>query len=357
MTPLRIVRVEVVPLPLTLKEPYVIATETVDEATNVLLRLVTDGPHVGLGIAAPEETVTGETLERCLQALREVAAPALHGADPLRRVWLIEEIRASILDAPAARAAVDMALFDLLGKVAGLPVWRLLGGYRTHIPTSVTLFIRPVDETVRRARAFVDQGFGALKVKAGLDVEADIERVRAVRAAVGPKVELRVDANQGYTPEQAEHFFAGIRDVGITLLEQPTPAAELDAMRQVVGALPTPVMADESVHTLADAFHFARTGAMDMVNLKLARVGGLDAAILMNGVARAAGIEVMVGCMDEAALSIASGLAFACSRKNVEMADLDGHLDFVDDPTAGVVRLEAGCVWPSEAPGFGLVDL
>ena len=353
---MRILRVDVEVLPLTLREPYTIATETVHEATNVVVRLITDGPHVGLGIAAPEETVTGEDLAHCLSALRDVATPALLGEDALRRTQIIERIRGPLHDAPAARAAVDMALYDLLGKAARQPVWRLLGGFRTHMATSVTIFILPIPETVRRAQAFAAEGFHAIKLKGGLDVDEDIARINAVRAAVGPKMDLRYDANQGYTAAEAERFFIETRHVGLSLFEQPTPADALKAMRQVVGAVSTPVMADESVLCLADAFLFARKDAMDMVNLKLAKVGGLDEAAMMNGVARAAGIEVMVGCMDEAALSIASGLAFACSRRNVELADLDGHLDFTDDPTAGAVHLEDGCLWPSDAPGFGVVD-
>lgn len=354
---MRILRVEVERLPLELVEPYTIAYETVSEANNVVLRIVTDSPHVGLGIAAPEASVTGETLLACEAALRDVAAPMLIGEDALRRTWHVERLAEVLAGLPAARAAIDQALYDLLGKAAGLPAWRLLGGYRTHIATSVTLFITPTDEAVARAQAFVGRGFRALKLKGGEDVDADIERVHAVRAAVGPGIELRYDANQGYTVGDATRFFAGVKDVGLTLIEQPTPARELEAMRAVVRRVPAPIMADESVHSPTDAFHFARNDAMDMVNLKLPKVGGLDAALLMNGMARAAGLEVMVGCMDEAELSIAAGLAFALSRRNVEMADLDGHLDFVGDPTRGCVTLSEGCLWPSDEAGFGLEDV
>lgn len=354
---MRIVRVEVQRMPLPLREPYTIAYETVDSVTNLLVRLVTDGPHVGLGVAAPDEGVTGETLDACEAALREVAAPLLTGEDALRRAWQVERLADAMVGRPAALAAVDQALFDLLGKVAGQPVWRMLGGYRTCIPTSVTLFITPTPDAVARATAFVKQGFTAIKLKGGIDVDDDIERVHAVRAAIGPGVDLRFDANQGYTVEQACRFFEATRDAGLRLFEQPTPASELVAMRKLVRAVAAPVMADESVLSLADAFHFARNDAMDMVNLKLVKIGGLDAAMLMNGMARAAGLEVMVGCMDEAELSIAAGLAFALSRRNVEMADLDGHLDFTADPTAGCVRLEGGVLHPSEEPGFGLVDV
>ena len=354
---MRVLRVEVERLPLRLVEPYVLANEEVDEVANVLVRVVTDGPHVGLGIAAPEAAVTGEALDECERLLRDEAVPLLIGADPLRRVVLTEAFREAAPAAPAARAAVDMALHDLLGKHTGLPVWRLLGGFRTHLPTSMTVFIHGHEETVRRAKAQVAEGFRALKLKGGNDVEGDIARVLAVRAAVGPHIELRFDANQGYTAEEAEHFIAGCDGVGLTVFEQPTPAGELDVLRHLVGAVPVPVMADESVLSLADAFRLARRNAMDMLNLKLAKVGGLDAATQMNGVARAAGVEVMVGCMDEVALSIASGLAFACSRPNVELADLDGHLDLLDDPTTGAVELRDGCLWPLDAPGFGLADL
>jgi L-alanine-DL-glutamate epimerase-like enolase superfamily enzyme len=354
---MRIVRVEIERLPLTLREPYTIAYETISSAENVLLRLITDTHHVGLGIAAPDEGVTGESFDACLAAMTDVVAPGLTGEDALRRLLHLGRLDPHLHDHPASRSAVDMALFDLLGKAGQLPVWRILGGHREAMPTSVTLFITEVPEAVQRARALVEQGFIALKVKGGLDVEQDITRVRAIRAAVGPQIELRFDANQGYTIAQATHFVHETRAAGVSMLEQPVPADALHAMRELTGALTVPVMADESILSLADALLFARGDAMDMINLKLAKVGGIDAALLINGVARAAGMEVMVGCGDEAELSIAAGLAFALSRRNVEYVDLDGHLDFIDDPTGGCVFVERGVLRPSEAPGWGLEDV
>jgi L-alanine-DL-glutamate epimerase-like enolase superfamily enzyme len=354
---MRIVRVEVAPLPLRLREPYTIAYETVDRVDNVLLRLITDTAHVGLGVAAPDEGVTGERPASVATTLREVAEPLLHGADPLRRSAILEPLADALPGSPSVRAAVDMALHDLLGKAGGIPVWRLLGGYRPSIATSVTLFIEPVEATVQRARAFVGDGFVALKLKGGRSVDDDIARVRAVRQAVGPAVELRFDANQGFSPDEARAFHAGTHDADLALIEQPTPAGRPGALRAVTDAVGLPVMADESLLTLADAFRLARGDVVDMMNLKLVKVGGLDAALLINAVARSAGLEVMVGCMDEAALSIASGLAFALSRRNVEFADLDGHLDLLDDPTTAAVHLRDGHLFPAEGPGFGLVDV
>ena len=354
---MRILRVEWTRLPLAMRAPYTIAYETIDTVENVFVRLITDGPHVGLGIAAPDGAITGESVQTVLDSLSSVVEPLLVGSDPMRRAVVMEQLFDTIPAQPSLRACIDMALHDLLGKQADQPVWKLLGGYRDCIATSVTLYIAPVDETVAEAQRLCAQGFRALKIKGGLDVQADIEQVLAVRRAVGPGIELRFDANQGYTADLARTFHNATREADLSLIEQPTPASELAELRSVSTSISVSVMADESVLSLADAFLFARGDAMDMLNLKLVKAGGLDAALLINAVARAAGLEVMVGCMDEAALSIASGLAFALSRRNVEYADLDGHLDLIDDPTARCLRVEDGLLYPLDEPGFGLVDV
>jgi len=350
---MKIANVEAWPVTMRLAEPYSIAYENVTTATNVFLRIETNRGVVGYGCAAPDPHVTGEDDAQVLHALKELAAPRITGSDPLRHTMLMERLRKELKPLPSARAAIDMALFDILGKTAGMPVWKLLGGYRSRIRTSVTIGIMPERDTVSAARDLVARGFRCLKMKGGRDVDEDICRVMKVREAVGTGIELRFDANQGYTVEQSLRFVAGTREAGLELLEQPTPKEEIDQLGRVSRRVSLPVMADESIVTLRDAFRLARSDLVDMVNVKLMKAGGIGEAIQINAVARSAGLEVMVGCMDEAALGIAAGLQFALARPNVAYADLDGHLDLVDDPSSGSVRLEAGTVIANEDPGLG----
>ena len=353
---MRITGVEAWSHAMDLAEPYSIANERFEHAENVFLRLLTDTGPAGVGCAAPDFGVTGETAQTVLAAIDDVVRECLKGHDPRRVLRVLDELEGPLAGQPAALAAVDMALHDLLARVAGLPLWVLLGGYRESIVTSVTIGIMPADDTVKRALDFAGQGFVALKIKGGRDVDDDIERVRRVREAVGDGVELRFDANQGYDSDGALRFIEETRGARLELVEQPTPISHPDALGHVSSGSHLPVMADESLQTLRDAFRIAANDQADMVNVKLMKVGGLAAAQRINAVARAARLEVMVGCMDECALAIAGGLAFALAHRNVLYADLDGHFDLLDDPTAGAVVLEAGRLYPLARPGLG-VDL
>jgi len=338
---------------MSLSRPYTAAYDRVETTDNVFLRILTDRRFVGYGCAAPDEHDTGETVHSILETVRTIVAPALKGADPLRSALVMEQLRPVLKDEPSIRAAVDMALMDILGKKADTPLWKLLGGYRDSIPTSVTVGILPEQETVAQAREWVHRGFTVLKLKGGLDVEADVARVFKVREAVGNAIALRFDANEGYTVEQALWFIDQTRPAGLELLEQPTLKGYPDLLGQVARRGDVPIMADESLLTLRDAFRLASDDLADMLNVKLMKVGGIAEALEINAVAKAARLEVMVGCLDESALGIAAALHFALADRNVLYADLDGHLDLNDDPAEGAVEIRDGVLYPRDQPGLG----
>ena len=354
---MKITRTHAWPVQMEMAVPYTIAYESVNTAVNVFLKIETDVGITGYGCSAPDTAITHETGQTVLAAYGNVIAPLLAGTDPLRTALILEKLKRHLKKQPAAMAMVDMALYDILAKKADLPLYLLLGGFRKHIRTSITIGIEPLDGTIRKAAEFVAQGFSAIKLKGGLNVAEDVEKIIKLRETLGRHVELRFDANQGYTEAEALSFVELTRPAKIEILEQPTPRDQHDVLKRVSAGVPIPVMADESLMSLKDAFRLARRNLVDMVNIKLMKTGGIFEALKINAVASAAGLEAMVGCMDESALAISAGLHFALARPNVAYADLDGHLDLADDPSAGAVILKKGVLYPNGRPGLGINHL
>jgi len=338
-----------------LNEPYTIAYETISSCSNVFLVAETDKGIRGFGCAAPDVVVTGETADSVVEIYNFHIEPALKGADPFRFARILEELRVSLVHNTSGLAMADMLLYDLVSKSAGVPLYKYLGGYRTSIPTSITISIMPVGDTLRKAAEYRKQGFFIFKLKGGLDVEADVEKIMKLRELLGEQVEIRFDANQGYSLENAIQFVEQTRPAGVELIEQPTPRNMHELLGQVVKSVHIPVMADESLMNVSDAMSLTRNELTDLINIKLMKVGGINEAIRINSIARAAGVEAMVGCMDESALAIAAGLHFALARPNITYADLDGHFDLTGDPSAGAVILEEGILRTTEQPGLGFV--
>ena len=353
---MQIANVEVTPVELSLRLPYRTAYhEEIDRVTVVFVQVETRQGQVAWGCAAFDPAITGETLEDVVHACRACADRA-RDLNPLNTEYALGELAQLTEGTPSALCAFDLAFHDLLGLAAGMPLHRLLGGYRNRIQTSITIGIAPVDETVKLARDRARQGFRILKIKGGLDPVEDVRRVRAVNEAL-PRLTLRLDADQGYTVQQALDVARAL--IGkLEMLEQPTPAEDLDVLRQVTKHSPVPILADQSVAGPASALEIAAQRAADGMSVKLATCGGLRCARQVDTISRAAKMTTMVGCVNEPALLTAAGLCFALSSPNVRYGDLDGHFDLVGDPTVPGFLLRDGWLVATNRPGLGCtVDL
>jgi L-Ala-D/L-Glu epimerase / N-acetyl-D-glutamate racemase len=322
---------------LRLAETFVISRESADTAEVVQVEIAHDG-LVGHGEGAPIERYG----ESALSALEYVEAHAnVLGDDP----WALDEIEARLpREQFAARSAIDAALHDLQGKLAGVPVWRLLGLRRTGPPTSWTIWLGDPDDMARRAEKVAGR-FMRLKLKLGARDGLDVERVRAVRGVTD--VPLQIDVNEYWTLDEARESLAQLTDLGVEYCEQPLPAGD-EGSAVLKRVSPIPIYLDEDCHTLDDVAACERRA--HGVNIKLAKSGGIREAVRIAHAARAFGLGVMVGCMLESGLGIAAAahMASLCDH-----ADLDGNLLLARDPWPGV-EFRDGIQLPSVAPGLGV---
>lgn len=349
---MRITKVSYERLDLKLAVPYTIAYETIDRTTNFILKIETDGKWTGYGCAAPDSVVTQETPEDVENAINHEITDYLLGKDPFAYARLLAELKQILGKRASSLCMVDSALHDLISKKAEVPLYKFLGGYKTSIPTSITIGILPLEETLEHAKEYVRQGFSILKIKGGSNLGEDVAKMNALHAKY-PNVTWRFDGNQGYSVSDSVSFIKETEAIDLEMLEQPTLVGEEEDLGQVTGKVATPVMADESLKTLADAFRLARHKRINMVNIKLQKVGGIMEGMHINSVAKSANLQAMVGCIDECGLGIAAGLHFALSRPNIKYADLDGHLELVNDPYKDIFVLKKGILYPTEKYGLG----
>jgi len=333
-----------------LKERFVIALGSEDYAELVEVKL-NAGDLEGYGEASPFAQVLGDNAEMVCSAL-EVFKREIVGMESEDIRLIREKIDRALVRNESAKAAVDIALWDLLGKEAGLPIVKLLGSSRLSGNTDVTIGIMSQEEAIRKAKAYVKDGFKALKIKVGEDPEADAKRVRAIREAVGSSVQLRVDANQGYDLAEAKEFLKGISSADIEFIEQPLPEWALDKIAELRKQVPTPIMLDESVKSFRDMVQVVKMRAADMVNIKLMKSGGITGAIPIAELAKEEDMKVMVGCNSESEVGIAAAMHFSLGL-SVNYLDLDSHLNHSEVVAEGL-STRGGINQISDEPGLGL---
>jgi L-alanine-DL-glutamate epimerase-like enolase superfamily enzyme len=348
---MQITRCEVIPLKINLKQPIrIVGSPDLDHITALFVRLETRNRRYAWGCSVIYPSLTGEQPEDAIRTASECAelAPDLH---PTNLEYTLAELAPHTKDTPSVMCAFDLAFYDLLGLFADMPLYRLLGGYRNRIQTSVTIPIGTVQESVETASKYARLGFRMLKIKGGRDPQTDVQRVHAIHRNL-PDLILRLDADGGFSVRDAIEVSDALKE-DLEMFEQPTSPDDLDGLRQVTKHSSLPILADQSVKGPDSALGLATGHAVDGLCVKVATCGGLHCARQVDAIARAAHLFTMISCVIEPALLTAAGLSLALSSPNVRYADLDGSFDLLDDPTLAGFHLEDGWLVANEVPGLG----
>jgi len=338
-----------------LKTPFKTALRTVTHVDDVLVKIHTDTGAIGYGSAPPTAEITGDTRAGITAAIEGPIKEQLIGLsiEPFEEAMM--RLDASSPDNTSARAAVDIALYDLYGKFHKMPVYALLGGYQKKLTTDLTISVNEPEEMVRDSLEAVNQGFTILKLKVGTDPEKDVKRLQQVWKAVGPQIQLRLDANQGWTPQESVYVFQKVEEAGIRIefVEQPVKGHDLEGLKLVKDSISVPVVADESAFSSEDVLKIIRMGAADLINIKLMKTGGIHKALEICTLAEEAEIECMIGCMLESKVSVTAAAHLAAAKKVITRCDLDTPLLCREDPIEGGIQYKGDCITLSDQPGLG----
>jgi len=348
----KITRVDIYKADIEFHEPFRIAIMEITSAQSLFIKITTNEGLYGLGEANPTAGITGETQSINLAGAVDLARLLLN-KDPLNIEERTREMDKFLIHNSTLRSAFDMALYDLLGKIAGLPLYAVLGGRKRSFWTDNTIGIADPDTMAKKALDYKNRGFRAIKVKLGTNRVQDIERIQKIRTAIGNDLPIRIDANQGWDYQTAIHVLKALESMGIEYCEQPIARWDLENMRRIRQNTSIAIMADESLFDHHDAFKLASMGCCDYFNIKLAKSGGIHTALRINGIAESAGIACMVGCMTETRLGLTAAAHLVSSRPNIRYADLDGYLFLKSDPIIGGTQYNVGEITLPDAPGHG----
>ncbi|MBX2900596.1 MAG: dipeptide epimerase [Cyclobacteriaceae bacterium] len=336
-------------------KPYTIAFKTVDEVWNAFVEITLDNGITGIGAGNPSEYVTGESFEQCTRALEQQNIQFLIGRDIREINQLVAEVAQKLPKNPAARAALDIALYDAFTKYLNVPLVKYLGQKIKSMPTSNTIGIKSVTETLQEAKEYGERGFSILKIKLGKDLEEDIERLVKLREVFGKKFIIRIDANQGYNPAQTIEFYNRTKALDIELIEQPLKAKAIEETRQLPDEIRKVIAADESLLSPQNALELVTPPvATGIFNIKLMKCGGVSQALKIADIAQHAGVELFWGCNDESIVSITAALHVAFASATTKYIDLDGSLDLAKDEVVGGFILTNGVMSCSDKPGLGV---
>lgn len=334
-------------------EPFAIATGVMRYAQNTLIRIHTDSGLTGLGECSAFPMIVGETQDTCLVLAKDFAK-IWKGKNPLEIKNRLQELHQYIANNSTIKSAFDMALYDIASKASDLPLYRYLGGQLRDIVTDITIGLSAPAIMAQKALEFKKNGAEVLKVKLGKQPQHDIERIKAIREAIGFAIPIRIDANQGWTFEEARLALTGLAGDNIQFCEQPMRSYDDPMLPQLKKHSPIPIMADESCYNHHDAIRLIEADACDAINIKLAKSGGIFEALKIHEIASKKAIPCMIGGMLESRLALSAKVHFAYACPSVVYYDLDtcmiGHLE---DPIIDGVQFDGYQINLPSLPGIG----
>ncbi|MDR1377779.1 MAG: dipeptide epimerase [Synergistaceae bacterium] len=346
-------------LNIPLKKPFKTALRMTDTVSSNIVEMSTDEGVCGYGEAPPTAAITGDTDGSIRCAISTRIAPALTGRDVSELNDVLFVLDHCIVGNNSGKAAVDIALHDLWGKLYKQPLYKILGGAHRKCITDYTISLNDPNEMVRDSLEAIKEGYEALKIKVGNNFRLDMERIEAIRDAVGENVLLRVDANQGWKPKEAIRAIKFMEDKGldIELVEQPVVYHDIEGLKYVTDAVDTIILADESVYSPRDAMKLIGFRAADMINIKLMKSGGIGGALKICAMAEAAGMDCMIGAMMESKVAITAATHLAMARRCITKYDLDPPILCASDPVEGGVVYKGALLELSDAPGLGIASI
>jgi L-alanine-DL-glutamate epimerase-like enolase superfamily enzyme len=325
-------------------------------ANNVAVRITTDSGLQGWGEASPFAPITGDTQESNFENAR-LFARTIMGKDPTAVEARMAEINAASIGDSSLRSAYDMALYDILGQAAKMPLYRLLGGEKRPLRTDLTIGMQTsVALTLERLAEVQAQGFNEVKLKVGRPGLADVEHIAAARKKVGQDMSIKIDSNQGWDYPTAVANLRAMEPYGVAYAEQPIAAWDYDNLRRLRDKVDTPICADESVFDDKDALKLVSMGAVDYLNIKLGKSGGIATALRIEAIGQAAGCKCMIGCFTESRLGLTAAAHFASARPNIHFLDLDSGFNLKVDPVIGGIIYDdviGGGIKLPDTPGLG----
>lgn len=333
--------------------PFTIATGTMRYAQNTFIRVHTDSGIIGVGECSAFPMIVGETQATCFEMAKDFAA-IWKGKNALDLDARIEELHALTAFNSTIKSAFDMALYDIAAKNADQPLYEFLGGKLKQMETDLTIGIGTPEKMVATAIDFIQRGVTMIKIKLGHNAEEDILRVKNIREAVGSKIKLRIDANQGWSYDDAITALTGMADFNIQFCEQPMRYWNDEHLPSLRKISPVPIMADESVYDHYDAERLIKKNACDYVNIKFSKSGGIHEAIKINNICATNNIPCMMGGMLESRVALSAFAHFASANDNIIFYDMDTcMLGHKTDPVKGGVQFNGFHVELPNAPGIG----